>query len=409
MHLAIVSPLPPSVTGIGQYGFYISSALARSGKFSRVTVLTSALPNTPHREEQAGMTVERIWTPGHWDIGPKIIARLRALQPDVVWYNLGVSVFGRSPVSNLSGLLGPLFSQQSNFASVITLHEVPAQADLQTLQAPGGPFASLGAWMVTYTATRGDIVCVTLRRQVEWLQQHWPKLRLQHIPHGIFTPPCQLPETDGQELLIFGTFAPFKGLEVLLKAFVQLRGKLPRLRLTVAGMEHPRFPGYLHRIRCEYADIPQIRWLGFVSEGQIAGIFRSSNIVVLPYLATTGSSSVIYRSAAWGRAIVASDLPELHAAAEEASVMVNYFPAGDATRLAEVLIELLADPAGREYQVHHNLAAIRHLTLEDTCASYLRAFDSALALRQERPWKGLKPAKTKPTKQHEGASSEPVA
>jgi len=409
MRLAIVSPLPPSPTGIGQYGFYVGSALACSGRFSQVTVLSSTISNTPRREEQAGMTIERIWTPGHWDIGPRILARLATLRPDVVWYNLGVSVFGRSPVSNLSGLIGVLLSQKSNRASVVTLHEVPAQADLQTLQAPGGPFSALGAQMVTYAATRGDIVCVTLRRQEEWLRNHWPRLRLYHIPHGSYNRPCQLPEMDGPEVLIFGMLAPFKGLEILLKAFVQLKGVLPRLRLTVAGMEHPRFPGYLQQVQCQYADIPQIRWLGYVPEGELAGIFRSANVVVLPYIATTGSSSVIYRAAAWGRSIVASDLPELRAAAEEANVEVNYFPAGDTRRLVEVLHNILADPVRRESQAQHNLAAIRHLTLEDTCTSYLRAFDAALSMHADKSRKGWRPDQPKLSQQQESPSGETVA
>ena len=90
-------------------------------------------------------------------------------------------------------------------------------------------------------------------------------------------------------------------------------------------------------------------------------------------------------------------------------MVVNFFPTGDTARLAEVLFKLLADPARREYQVQHNLAAVRDLTLEDTCASYLRAFDCALALHQERSLKGRRSAKTKLAKQRESASSETVA
>lgn len=41
-------------------------------------------------------------------------------------------------------------------------------------------------------------------------------------------------------------------------------------------------------------------------------------VVVPPYTATTGASSVLRRSAALGRPVVASDLPDLRADAEEA-------------------------------------------------------------------------------------------
>jgi glycosyltransferase involved in cell wall biosynthesis len=409
MHLAIVTPLPPSATGIGHYGFYISSALSRSERFNHITILTGKIPGYPGREERSGLTVERIWTPGHWDVGPKIIARLESLKPDVVWYNLGVSVFGRSLASNVSGLIGPIISQQTNLPSVITLHELPVQADLQALQAPGGPLASLGARMVTYAATRGDVVCVTLRRQAEWLHKHSPELNLQHIPHGSFFPPCQLGETSETELLIFGAFAPFKGIEVLLKAFQQLQIKIPSLHLTVAGMEHPRFPGYISRVQSEYGHIAQVRWLGQIPEGQVEDVFRKSNIVVLPYIATTGSSSVIYRAATWGRPMVASDLPELRAAAEEVGLLVNYFPTGSAGDLSDKLFELLIDPTQRDMQVKHNLIAIDRLSLENTCAEYLRAFDLALAIRQERVRHIKKERKAKYANHQESASGETIA
>jgi glycosyltransferase involved in cell wall biosynthesis len=174
-------------------------------------------------------------------------------------------------------------------------------------------------------------------------------------------------------------------------------------------MEHPRFPGYLQRVHSEFGHIPHIRWLGQIPEEQLVNVFRNSNIVVLPYMATTGSSSVIFRAATWGRSIVASDLPELHAAAEEVGFMVNYFPTGNAGDLSDTLFELLLDSSRREKQVKHNLAAIGRLTLENTCAEYLRTFELALAVRQQGVWRGLKQTEAKLSKQKEGASGETVA
>ena len=42
MHLTIVSPFPPAITGIGQYGYHLTRALANSGSFSRLTVLAGS-------------------------------------------------------------------------------------------------------------------------------------------------------------------------------------------------------------------------------------------------------------------------------------------------------------------------------------------------------------------------------
>ena len=73
---------------------------------------------------------------------------MKQLNPDLIWFNLGASIFGKSPLSNLSGLLTPM-SAARWFPTVVTLHEVVELADLRALNAPGGPFASLGARLLT--------------------------------------------------------------------------------------------------------------------------------------------------------------------------------------------------------------------------------------------------------------------
>mgnify|MGYP000158755591 CR=1 FL=1 len=48
---------------------------------------------------------------------------------------------------------------------------------------------------------------------------------------------------------------------------------------------------------------------------RLRGLFARASVVVLPYLASTGASSVVHRAAAWGRPLIASDLPDLRAVA----------------------------------------------------------------------------------------------
>jgi glycosyltransferase involved in cell wall biosynthesis len=391
MHLAIVTPFPPSVTGIGQYGYYISGALARSGIFKRITILTESTHTNPFAvkaldpwEHEPGIQVERIWQPGRVDVCGRILTRLSQLKPDLVWYNLGASSFGRSPLANLSGLFSPVLSRQTGMPSVATLHEVAAQADLQRLDAPGGRLAYLGACWITLTSSQVDVVCVTLRRHFNWLRVRWPAKRVVHIPHGSFDRPQMLDEAQGQELLIFTTHAPFKGLELLLSAFKELHACNPGLRLTIAGTEHPRFPGYLKRAQDDFGEHTAVRWLGCVPEPELRDLFGRAAIVVLPYTATTGSSSVLYRAASWGRPIVSSDLPELRAVVEEAGLQVEFFPSGDRAALVTSLASLLSRPDQRQAQIRHNLNAVAHMTLAETSQAYLRAFDMALAVHDRR-------------------------
>lgn len=382
MHLAIVSPYPPAVTGIGQYGFHVSRALSQTDMFGRITLLTGQTSESGAIDDQPGIVVERIWNPDGLDAGLRTARRLVGLKPDLVWFNLGVSAFGRTPLSNLSGFSGPLVGRSLGLATVATLHEVLEQADLQKLRAPGGVLAGAGVKLMTRLAAQADVVCLTLRRHREWLARRYSQTHWVHIPHGTFDKPDRLVESERQELLIFTTYAPFKGLELLLEATRRLKRRYPRLELTVAGAEHTRFPGYLEQVKRSSGDLPGVHWVGCVPEADLRAIFQRAAIVVLPYLATTGTSSVLYRAATWGRSVVASDLPEMQMAARESGMEVNFFRSGEARHLEQVLDELLRDPERRRAQVECNLRAVRRTTLEDTSKAYLQAFNLALSVRQ---------------------------
>jgi glycosyltransferase involved in cell wall biosynthesis len=308
--------------------------------------------------------------------GLRIAAAVRRLRPDLVWLNLGASVFGRNPLANLCGFLSPALCRGLGTRVVVTLHEIVEQADLPGLGAPGGRFALLGARLLTRLGLRSDVVCFTLRRQVEWIACARPAARLAHIPHGVFHPPQILPERAGQDLLIFTHHAPFKGLELLLEAYQALRFTLPGLRLWVAGADHPRYPGYLEHVRDQYAHLPGVTWLGQVPEAGLRDLFTRANVVVLPYKATTGTSSVLYRAAG---AVVCSDLPELCCAVEEAGLQAEFFPSQDAQGLAQALRRVLCDAKRRRGQVEANIQAVSRYSLESTGQAYVRAFGMAFA------------------------------
>jgi glycosyltransferase involved in cell wall biosynthesis len=379
MHLAIVTPYPPRISGIGQYGYHVSQALARSRVFERITILTETASCAAPLEEIPRAKIEGIWRQDGLDAGWRIGDRLRVLDPDVVWYNLGVSVFGLSPLANLSGLLSLLLTRRLSIPSVATMHEAVEDADFEALGVPDGPITALGAKLVTQLMLQADVTCVTLSCHARALGARYPEQCLMHVPHGAFDSPEQLPESEQLELLHFGSQAPFKGLDLLLGVLPGLRAEWPELRLTVGGAEHPRFPGYVASLRRQFADDAAIRWEGVVPTSGLPDVFGRATIVVLPQTATTGSSSVLCRAATWGRPVVASDLAELRATARESGFRVAFFRAGDADGLGRAIRLLLDDAGLRAEQVEHNLKAVGSVKLEKTCQLYVRAFNRALA------------------------------
>jgi glycosyltransferase involved in cell wall biosynthesis len=382
MHLVIVSPFPPAITGIGQYGYHITRALAKSGVFSRVTVLAGSQINGEHPNHLGLTEIEYCWAPGQSKARQAILARVKRLSPDLVWFNLRIGMFGESPWQSVSGLLAPMLTRWLGFPTVVTVHEMVELSDFRLLKAPGGPFAPLGARFITDLVTQADVVCLTMQKHLDWFAKQHPQVECVHIPLGAYNEPVLMDENDGAELLLFNMLAPFKGVEILLEVFPLLRLEFPKLQLTIAGEEHPRFPGYVQSIRDRFAGMDGIRWLGKIPNEDVIEIFHRAQIVVLPYRASTGASSVLNQAAAYGRAIVASDLSELRALVHEGNFQVEFFENGNAESLRNAIHTLIISAEKRRAQAQNNFKAIQNARIEVTCQRYLQAFNRALEKRK---------------------------
>jgi len=380
MHLTIVSPFPPTITGIGQYGYHITRALASSGAFSRITVLAGSKNNGEYLQQSEITEIKYCWRPNQLNALQEILSGIKQLRPDLVWFNVGASVFGKSPLPNATGLLAPMLTQYLGYPTVVTMHEMMEFSDLRALGAPGGPFAFLGARWLTKITTQADVVCLTRAHYVNRLSER--KIDCVHIPHGAFHQPDLLPESKNPELLLFTTLAPFKGAELLLEALPALKLEYPDLQLTIAGEEHPRFPGYIQTLKNRFADLQGVNWLGKIPNEEVINLFRRAQIVVIPYKASTGASSILYQAAAWGRAVVASDIDEIRTLAHEGNFQIEFFNSANVESLKNTTRALLASPQRRASQVQNNFQAVQNSRIEITCQHYLHAFNRALEKRK---------------------------
>lgn len=379
MHLVVVSPFPPSITGIGQYGYHVTRALADSGMFTRITVLAGSHKNGETPNHLGSTEIEYCWAPDQLKARQVVLSCMRRLDPDLVWFNAGASIFGKSPLINLSGLLIPVFAKQMGYPTVVTMHELVELADLRTLNAPGGPFARVGARLLTKISSQADLVCLTMKEYTDWLSPRG--VDCMHIPIGAYHEPELLAESDSQELLFFTTIAPFKGLELLLKVFESLGREYSNLKLTIAGADHVRFPGYSQHLKRRYGRMQGVNWLGQIDENNVVDLFRRAQIVVLPYSASTGSSSVLYQAATWGRPVVASNLGDINKLVVESDLLVEFFHNGDAQSLSEALRTLLESKEKRRRHAQHNFSAIQQARPQETSRRYMRAFNKALEKR----------------------------
>jgi glycosyltransferase involved in cell wall biosynthesis len=141
----------------------------------------------------------------------------------------------------------------------------------------------------------------------------------------------------------------------------------------VAGTDHPRYRGFM--TDCALRHRLGASWIGYVPAARLPGLFAEATIVVVPACASTGSSGVIHRAMSYGRAVLASDLPDIRGLAQDDGLELAWFKPGDPGALASAIAALLDDPVYRQRIVKHNLEAMHRLAPARIADAYVAAFE----------------------------------
>ena len=184
-----------------------------------------------------------------------------------------------------------------------------------------------------------------------------PESKVSVIPHGPFF--YDLPDTGseqtlrsfevepGKTLVLWqGIIFPYKGIDLLLRAWKQVEAKDAGACLVIAGTGSPEL---LEQIR------EQVRELGlkqvklhfrFISTEELVALYRAADVVVYPYRAIT-TSGALATGLALGKAMVASDLPVFRELLTDRESALLVDPE-DADALSGALLALTQDEALRE-------------------------------------------------------------
>jgi glycosyltransferase involved in cell wall biosynthesis len=177
-----------------------------------------------------------------------------------------------------------------------------------------------------------------------------------HVVHyGIAVRDSLRPYPSQAQLLCVGRLIPIKGHILLLRAFAEVRRRVPELRLDIAG-RGPLEPA-LRALAKELGIDDAVTFLGYVAP--IAGAIERSSIVVVPSLGE-GFGMVALEAMERARPVIAAEIGGLGELVQhgETGLLV---PPGEAEPLAEAIVELAADPtraaamgeAGRERAIAH--------------------------------------------------------
>jgi glycosyltransferase involved in cell wall biosynthesis len=210
--------------------------------------------------------------------------------------------------------------------------------------------------------------------------------RVRVIPHGAFdyltrlpaeAPlPAELEGAEGPVILFFGLLRPYKGIDVLLRAFRQMQGA----ELWVVG--NPRMEVEPLRRRAAEAS-GRVRFLTrFVDEAEIPAIFRRADVVVLPYR-DAEHSGVLYTGLAFGKPMVLSAVGGFPELGEEG--VARIVPPDDAAALAAELAEQVGDEAARaELAAAARAAAAGRYSWDSVAAQTLALYEELLEAHPPR-------------------------
>jgi len=162
------------------------------------------------------------------------------------------------------------------------------------------------------------------------------------IPHGLYSffrgSRRTSSAAEKSTILFFGNIRKYKGLETLLAAVPLICGKMPDLKLIIAG-EGNLLPYSDLMGRCgSNLEVHN----EFIPDQMVAELFWRSQVVVLPYSKMSGQSGVLNIAYAFKKPVVASDVGGITELVEDGKTGCVVKP-DDPEALADAVIRLLSD------------------------------------------------------------------
>jgi glycosyltransferase involved in cell wall biosynthesis len=138
-----------------------------------------------------------------------------------------------------------------------------------------------------------------------------------------------------------GIIFPYKGIDVLLRAWQQVEVKCSDTCLVIAGTGAPELLQEI-RTQVEMLSLKRVKLhFRFVTSEELVALYRAADVVVYPYRAIT-TSGALASGLALGKAIITSDLPVFRELLTDRENALLVMPQ-DTDALAGALIEMVQD------------------------------------------------------------------
>ena len=377
MKICLVTTFPPSTGGLSEYGFHIAQELQRN-PFLTLTVLADEL-HAGHVEPE-GFNVLRCWSFDDPASSVRLLRTLHRLKPDVVWFNLLFSTFGRNPLVAFSGLMTPLLARLGGRYTHVTLHHLMDTVELKDAGVRHESLYKFAGAMATRILLLSNSVSVLMPGYRKILNDKYGRDNVHLRAHGILARRPEFPDFSRRgnpehRILAFGKWGTYKRLELMIEAFDFLASRIPEAKLVIAGGDHPQAHGYTESIRRRCLGNPRIEFCGYVPEDDLPGLFQSSSVAVMPYSSSTGCSGVAHLACAYGVPIICADLADFRQMGQGEELAMEFYPPGNAQGLADCVLALLNNREKQQVMAAQNFSAALRMTMPNVVQKYLRHFE----------------------------------
>ena len=141
-------------------------------------------------------------------------------------------------------------------------------------------------------------------------------------------------------ILYFGNIRKYKGVDVLIKSFVEVKENISEAKLIIAGKNWIDWQSFQKLIDKYNLNKNIILRLDYIPTSEIQYYFTACDLAVLPYLHFESQSGPGNIALAFGKAMIVSNIGGLPYLVKDKNVIVRH---GNENELAQAIIKILED------------------------------------------------------------------
>ncbi|MGH7769290.1 MAG: glycosyltransferase family 4 protein [Candidatus Binatia bacterium] len=235
-----------------------------------------------------------------------------------------------------------------------------------------------------YSIKQADLLRAISNSTKEQIERWAPRKRVVQFPAWTdieaFLQNGQGAKASVPRILYAGVIAPHKGIHHLVNAFAVVAEEFPSVELTIIGKEeNKRYRAALNEQVKKLGLKDRVRFMGAVSQSELARWMANSSVLVLPSL-SEGLGRVIFEAMAAGTPVIGSRVGGIPELVEDGVSGFSVSP-GDENALAESLRWIFSNPEKSCAMGKSGRAFVERFFSTD---SYLEGFKQIFEMAQPR-------------------------